>query len=350
MSFVIRSNKVGYFSQLINGQDHDLSPSHSHATWSHDIQGAHHFTDLDEAKDKAEDYLELDVEIIDEASGETFRLIETATSIVWTGTSQAEGPSRPQTPPTKEELETIEQIREMARRIVESYGPVTGAPDRFGFNEESVKWLDGYIEEIRNDPENYLKELEPAYVAFLGECLIAKYGGEWRNVDGAWMVVMDKYNLMFHPSNKVSKQIKGIRGHSIYHFYMNGLDANQVIRDEVMKDFKNYPKVTAEVEKQLAANKDMLVVLGAGWAVAIGMDSQGRRDPHQTILDFLRDNPQYELPKDEDDIKRVAFLFWKKGSTIDNPTDAATISIAEPGQEIPMTLPNGKKVGIIIQE
>jgi hypothetical protein len=48
------------------------------------------------------------------------------------------------------------------------------------FDSESVKWLDGYIEEIRKQYDAAsTANLIAAFGAYFGEALIQNYGGEW---------------------------------------------------------------------------------------------------------------------------------------------------------------------------
>jgi len=62
------------------------------------------------------------------------------------------------------------------------------ASDKLGvqltLDSESVKWLDGYIERIRPGmDESQIQGLSNTIGAFLGECIIANYGGSWRQAD-----------------------------------------------------------------------------------------------------------------------------------------------------------------------
>ena len=62
------------------------------------------------------------------------------------------------------------------------------ASDKLGvqltLDSESVKWLDGYIERIRPGmDQSQIRGLSNTIGAFLGECIIANYGGSWRQAD-----------------------------------------------------------------------------------------------------------------------------------------------------------------------
>jgi hypothetical protein len=88
------------------------------------------------------------------------------------------------------------------------------------FNRTSVAWTDDFIERLRPAIDETLMEgLSISIGAFLGECVRASYGGEWRqSEDGAWGVYFYDMNAAF-PFAKVQKQIKNGREDSILSFY-----------------------------------------------------------------------------------------------------------------------------------
>ncbi|MBF0398491.1 MAG: hypothetical protein HQK78_17075 [Desulfobacterales bacterium] len=54
--------------------------------------------------------------------------------------------------------------------------------------------------------------------AFLGECIIAEYGGVWEHTDDGWCVSFDQTNRAF-PFTKVRKQLENGPDDSIYSFF-----------------------------------------------------------------------------------------------------------------------------------
>ena len=98
------------------------------------------------------------------------------------------------------------------------------ASDKLGvqltLDSESVKWLDGYIERIRPGmDESQIQGLSNTIGAFLGECIIANYGGSWRQADdGNWGVFFDDKNVVF-PFAKAYKQLANGDGDSIFSMY-----------------------------------------------------------------------------------------------------------------------------------
>lgn len=102
-----------------------------------------------------------------------------------------------------------EQIRANAEMVVQELRPLSGID--FGYTTESVKWLDGYINRLRNSGEfdnvEVKNRLISVFGSFLGECVVRCYGGKWKqNQDGMWCVAFNDNNMAF-PFAKVAKQM-----------------------------------------------------------------------------------------------------------------------------------------------
>jgi hypothetical protein len=93
---------------------------------------------------------------------------------------------------------------------------------KLSYDEKSVEWVEGYIERIRvNFSEELIAPLSNVIGAFPGECVIANFGGRWRESEHGWGVCFDDDNCVF-PTAKVYKQLlRGAveRGDSISSFY-----------------------------------------------------------------------------------------------------------------------------------
>lgn len=101
-----------------------------------------------------------------------------------------------------------EHIRANAELVVGQVRQLSGAD--LGYTQESVKWLEGYIERLRisgefDDGETKNK-LTSVFGSFLGECIVRNYGGAWTQHDGVWCVAFDDKNIAF-PFAKVAKQM-----------------------------------------------------------------------------------------------------------------------------------------------
>lgn len=101
-----------------------------------------------------------------------------------------------------------EQIRANAEMLVEQLRQLSGSD--FGYTEESVEWLEGYIERTKSsgafDIEEKKNRLIGVFGSFLGECIVRCYGGTWRQHEGVWCVAFSDDNMAF-PFAKVAKQI-----------------------------------------------------------------------------------------------------------------------------------------------
>ena len=100
-------------------------------------------------------------------------------------------------------------IRANAELVLQQIRSING-PD-FGYTEQSVKWLEGYIERLRNSGEFVIHDtrikLINVFGSFLGECIVRCYGGAWKQHEsGVWCVAFNEDNIAF-PFAKVTKQI-----------------------------------------------------------------------------------------------------------------------------------------------
>lgn len=114
-------------------------------------------------------------------------------------------------------MNQLENIRRNAELVVETFAENNSV--ELDFDEESVEWIDGYIEKNRADwsPET-AERLSVVLGSFLGECICRNYGGEWRETEHGFGVAFDGGNAAY-PFNKVAKQIKNGSEDSIASFY-----------------------------------------------------------------------------------------------------------------------------------
>jgi hypothetical protein len=105
------------------------------------------------------------------------------------------------------------QIKANAEFMVQKLGTTSGI--NFGYNRESVEWLEGYIERLRESgtlvDEAAKQKFANIFGSFLGECIVRCYGGSWAERSGSWAVAFDDQNCVF-PFAKVMKQIENGRG------------------------------------------------------------------------------------------------------------------------------------------
>lgn len=88
------------------------------------------------------------------------------------------------------------------------------------YNEESVKYQEGYIERTKSQiEEDYQEGFINAMGAFLGQCIIVIYGGAWyQDEDMGVCIRFDEHNKLF-PFSKVGKQFENGLEDSVYSFF-----------------------------------------------------------------------------------------------------------------------------------
>jgi hypothetical protein len=101
-----------------------------------------------------------------------------------------------------------ERIRANAEMVIQNLRPLSGID--FGYTQESVEWLEGYIERLRLAGEFESAEsrdkLISVFGSFLGESIVRCHGGRWAQNEGMWCVAFDDQNIAY-PFSKITKQI-----------------------------------------------------------------------------------------------------------------------------------------------
>jgi len=118
-----------------------------------------------------------------------------------------------------EEPSLEEKLRLNAGMIIENLSQHAGFT--LGFNEESVAYIDGFIERQRAregfDPGGLVNTLG----SFLGECMCRKLGGEWKHQSNGQLAVQFSDGNAAFPFNKVQKQFANGEEDSILSFYQS---------------------------------------------------------------------------------------------------------------------------------
>jgi hypothetical protein len=120
-----------------------------------------------------------------------------------------------------DKAEDLRRIRANAEMVVEKSKGFSGRED-FGFDEESVRWLEGFIERERtregSNPE-LVDMLVSVFGSYLGECIVRCYGGQWAvDDDNGWHVRFDEKNAAY-PFAKVQKQFTNGLEDGIHSFF-----------------------------------------------------------------------------------------------------------------------------------
>ena len=119
---------------------------------------------------------------------------------------------------TEEEFQSnCEAIQQNAEVVVKQFASQLDV--ELGYNLDSVKWLDGYIERIRMEiKEKTRDKLINIFGSFLGECLKKEFGGNWTFSENGFGIEFPDKTTAF-PFNKVEKQFLNGSGDSIYSFF-----------------------------------------------------------------------------------------------------------------------------------
>lgn len=119
-------------------------------------------------------------------------------------------------------MDELQKIQANVTFAIEQLGPVSDVD--FGLNEESVEWVEGFIERQRERPDFDLDEsggLVGVLGSFLGACVAEAAGGRWHYMEeDGWGVLLPDGSTAF-PFAKVRKQFRnGLEGgESISSFY-----------------------------------------------------------------------------------------------------------------------------------
>jgi len=128
------------------------------------------------------------------------------------------------------EPEMLEAIRENVVRLKEIASREMGVSLELA--EESIKWIDGYIDRIRDEVDEGTKDtMIDMLGAFLGETIIRNHGGKWEFSDGVLGVRLEG-GLFASPFSKVAKQMREGPEHSIHGFYR----ATAAMRDHLAQE------------------------------------------------------------------------------------------------------------------
>ena len=118
------------------------------------------------------------------------------------------------------EISPLEMIQRNAELVIQSTYQQFGVT--LAYDDESVEWLDEYIERLRKQkyPAEDMDKLVNVFGSYLGECIRHEFGGEWSDEQGNWVIRFDAKNAAF-PFNKVLKQFEHGSSDSIAIFYAN---------------------------------------------------------------------------------------------------------------------------------
>jgi hypothetical protein len=107
----------------------------------------------------------------------------------------------------------VEGIKGNAEAVIQELAHLTDF--EFGYNRQSVVWLEGLIERMKKDGAfkgDGRDKLISAFGSYLGECVVHCYGGEWKRRHGAWAISFSE-ELYAFPYAAVGTQVDiGVAG------------------------------------------------------------------------------------------------------------------------------------------
>ena len=115
------------------------------------------------------------------------------------------------------------QIKQNAQWVIENFGPQSGLP-KFGFDAESVGYLDAFIDRQGasfRSSEQGTNKIVSLLGAYLGEAIIATYGGQWQQTaDGlALAIESGSQRHILQPFHKVHKRLINGPEDSLHHYF-----------------------------------------------------------------------------------------------------------------------------------
>ena len=110
-----------------------------------------------------------------------------------------------------------QRLHAAAEQLVKQFAD--GNVAHLKFDLAGVRWVDGYINRNRKEfPRGQREGLVGYLGAFVGECIIAIYGGKWILADhGVWGVQATKH-VWCDPRSKVEKHFDESEGQSVAYF------------------------------------------------------------------------------------------------------------------------------------
>ncbi|MFX0094729.1 MAG: hypothetical protein ACFFBD_23535 [Candidatus Hodarchaeota archaeon] len=115
-----------------------------------------------------------------------------------------------------------DRIRETAEQVIRINRENLGIT--LGYDEESVAWVDGHIELIKEDSldQETLETLICLFGAYLGECICHQFGGHWKMAYDQWVISfpIGVKSFLAFPFVKVEKQFLGNQDSILGYFIM----------------------------------------------------------------------------------------------------------------------------------
>jgi len=108
-------------------------------------------------------------------------------------------------------MSAFQQIRANAAWVAENFGKQSGI-EPFAHTDESIAYLDDFLDRqaaVVKASEASINKFVSLLGAYLGECIIARYGGEWQESPQSLFISIRSGNQSYilQPFHKVYKRI-----------------------------------------------------------------------------------------------------------------------------------------------
>jgi hypothetical protein len=116
-------------------------------------------------------------------------------------------------------LTRADEYKAVAAQVVSTFRDELGV--KLKYDKESIEWLDGYINRVASElQKESVSGLATALGAYLGETIIATYGGAWSYFEQVdqWGIRLENDDGAF-PISKVHKQLEDGPFDSILSFF-----------------------------------------------------------------------------------------------------------------------------------
>ena len=111
----------------------------------------------------------------------------------------------------------LKTIEENAKLVINGVGRMCGV--QLDYDEQSVEWLDGYIERNCKDfDEETVEKMTNILGSFLGECIRRNFGGEWKMSESGFGIMFNGQNAVY-PFAKTEKHLRNGSEDSIVGLY-----------------------------------------------------------------------------------------------------------------------------------
>ena len=119
------------------------------------------------------------------------------------------------------------QIKKNAQWVIDNYGPQSGLP-QFGYDPQSIAYLDEFIDRQGasfSSNEQSSDRIVSLLGAFLGEAIIATYGGAWQQSEQGLSLCIQSGGQVhiLQPFHKVYKRLTNGPEDSLHFYFTNFL-------------------------------------------------------------------------------------------------------------------------------